>query len=209
MLRLERMLLGSRNAALPRPAPPIWLPATPPPAVPAVEAPVLPAPAPTFLSSTGAVLSGVCVLAQPASRTAKRALMTNLFMLSPVSISNGCSKGRSSRKRSPGRFAHIAGGRSQSLLDSAVARDGGQYTTAPHLGCVEDHLAVRRDAGRFVEWPLGQQLHLSTREVLQRKVESVAIAAHEHEPLAIGEMSRRHVVATVVGHALDRAADRI
>ena len=40
---------------------------------------------------------------------------------------------------------------SEPLLHATVARDGGQYTTPPHLGCVEDHPAVRREARRFVD----------------------------------------------------------
>ena len=79
------MLFGSRKA-FESPAPGVAVPATLPPLLPAVEAPLGPVvPAPGVRSSTGAPESGVCVLAQPASNAANNALITNLFMASPVS----------------------------------------------------------------------------------------------------------------------------
>src|SRR5438552_8910769 len=108
------------------------------------------------------------------------------------------------RQRAPCRLAHVACRCGQSLLDATVAGDCGQYTTAPHLRRVDDELAVRRDARRFVERTLGQDLHLSRREILQRDVEASAVATNEHEALAVRQMSRRNVVAPVVRHAFDR-----
>src|SRR6478672_10937010 len=55
-----------------------------------------------------------------------------------------------SRQRTPRGLAHVRCGRDQPLLDAAVAGDGGQYTTASRLGCVQDELAVRRNARAFV-----------------------------------------------------------
>src|SRR5436305_14244388 len=98
---------------------------------------------------------------------------------------------RSLEKRAPRGLAHVARGRGQSRLDTAVAGDCGQYTTAPSLRRVDDQLAVGCDARRFVERALGQDLHLPRREILQRDVESPAVAAHEHEPPAIGKVPWR------------------
>src|SRR5450432_2536057 len=109
-------------------------------------------------------------------------------------------------KRAPRGFANIARGRGQSLFDTTVAGDCGQYTTASGLRCVDDQLAVRCDARRFVERTLGQDLHLPRREILQGNVESTAVAADEHESSPVGEIPRRNIVAAVVGHPLDRAA---
>ena len=73
------------------------------------------------------------------------------------------------------------------LLDATVAGDRGQYTTAPDFGRVDDQLAVRCDARAFVERALRQHLHLPRRVILQRDVEATAVAAHEHEALAVGQ----------------------
>src|SRR3954470_22838641 len=84
MLRRERMLLGSRSALEPCPEPGVGVPPMLLPAPGDVDAPApLPAEAAGVRSSTGAVLSGVGVLAQPARSAAKRALTSNLFMMSP------------------------------------------------------------------------------------------------------------------------------
>src|SRR5450631_3407826 len=108
-------------------------------------------------------------------------------------------------QRTPGGLAYIACRRGQSLLDASIAGDCGQYTTASNLGRVDDELAVWCDARRFVERALGEHLHLPCREILQRDVETIAVAPHEDETLVVGQMSRRDVVAAFVGHALDRA----
>src|ERR1700682_45761 len=113
---------------------------------------------------------------------------------------------RSLEKRAPRGLAHVARGRGQSLLDTTVAGDCGQYTTAPGFRRVDDQLAVGCDARRFVERALGQDLHLPRREILQRDIESSAVATHEHESSAVGKTPWRNVVAAVVGHPLDRAA---
>src|ERR1019366_6562405 len=113
---------------------------------------------------------------------------------------------RSLEKRAPRGLANVARGRGQTLLDTTVAGDCGQYTTASGLRRVDDQLAIGCDARRFVERALSQDLHLPRREVLQCDVESPAVAAHEHESFAVGKVPRRNVVAAVVGHPFDRAA---
>src|ERR1700682_4182091 len=113
---------------------------------------------------------------------------------------------RSLEKRAPRGLAPVARGRGQSLLDTTVAGDCGQYTTAPGLRRVDDQLAVGCDARRFVERALGQDLHLPRREILQRDIESSAAATQKHEPAPVGKIPWRTVVAAVVGHPLDRAA---
>src|SRR6266516_7983997 len=97
------------------------------------------------------------------------------------------------RQRAPCRLAHVACRCGQSLLDATVAGDCGQYTTAPNLRRVDDELAIRRDARRFVERSLRQDLHLSRREILQSDVETPSVAAHEHEAHAVRQMPRRKV----------------
>ena len=69
-------------------------------------------------------------------------------------------------------------------------------------------LPIGRDARAFVERALRQHLHLARRVVLDRDLEAAAVAAHEHEALAVGQRARRHVVAAVEREALDRAAGR-
>src|SRR6202171_1855534 len=106
---------------------------------------------------------------------------------------------RSLEKRAPRGLAHVARGRGQSLLDTTVAGDCGQYTTAPGLRRVDDQLAGGGGARRFVERALGQDLPLPRREILQRDIESSPVATHEHESSAVGEITLGNVVAAVVG----------
>ena len=51
-----------------------------------------------------------------------------------------------------------------------------------------------------------KHLYLARREILDRQIEAAAVAAHEYESPAIGQMPRRHVVAAIEGHPLDCAA---
>src|SRR5450432_2348826 len=80
------------------------------------------------------------------------------------------------RQRAPRGLAHIACGRGQSLLDASIAGYCGPYTTSPDLRRVDDELAVRRNARRFVECALGQQLHQTGREIMQCNVATIARA---------------------------------
>src|SRR6266545_631195 len=107
-------------------------------------------------------------------------------------------------ERAPRGLAHIACRGSKPLLHATVAGDRGQYTTPSIPGRVQDQLAIGRDRRRFVARSLRQYLHLSRREILDRDVEAAAVAAHENKSLAVGQMPRRHVIAAVESHPLDR-----
>ena len=78
-----------------------------------------------------------------------------------------------------------------------------RYATAPTFARIDDQLAVGRDARAFVVRPLRQHLHLPRRVIERRDLEPPAVAAHEHEALAVGQWARRHVVAAVERQALD------
>ena len=110
------------------------------------------------------------------------------------------------RERPPGRFAHVGRRRDEPLLHASVARNCGQCTTPPDLVCVEDQLAVGRDARRFVARSGRQHLHLPRREILRRDLEAAAVAAHERKALAVGKRPRRDVVAAVEREPLDGVA---
>src|SRR5206468_8469346 len=106
----------------------------------------------------------------------------------------------------PCGFAHIGGGSNQTLLDPAIARDGGQYTMASGLVCVEDQLAVGGEARAFIDGSRGEHLHLARGEILRRDREAATVAAHERKALAVRERPRGNVVAAIERHALDGAA---
>src|SRR5207237_7054607 len=92
------------------------------------------------------------------------------------------------------------------LLYATVAGDGGQYTTASALVCVDDELAVRRDARAQIVGTVGQYLHLARRVIHQRDLISIGGAVHERESLAVGQRPRRHIVIAVERQSLDGAS---
>src|SRR5690242_389647 len=111
--------------------------------------------------------------------------------------------GVSARQWTPRRLTHVGGWRNEPLLHAAVGGGRGQYTTPPLLARVNDELRIRRNRRAFVERTLRQHLHLSRRVILNREHEAAAFALHEHEPLAVGQGARRHVVVALEGQTLD------
>src|SRR5215469_2147472 len=107
-------------------------------------------------------------------------------------------------QRTPRGFAHIGGYGAEPLLHSAVAGDGGQYTTRPFFGRVEHQLSVGRYGRRFVSVALRQHLHLARREVGACQIETAAIPPHKDKPLAVRQVPWRHVVTAIEGHPLNR-----
>src|ERR1700751_3158563 len=138
------------------PAPWLAVPATDPWPAPDVAAPD--APAAELRSSTGAPPSCFGVVEHAASASAASTPIRVLFMGSPLSSLR--MRVDLFLQRTPRGFAHIARCCGQPLLDATVAGARGQYTTASNFGRIEDQLAVRCDAGRFVETALRQDLDL-------------------------------------------------
>ena len=197
------MLFGSRSALgpVPAPAPGTPEPVTPPVPVPAVDAPgVAGMPDVVLRSSIGAVAAtaasgsrrekrhecGDGDIAHEASRCNERPLCGR---------TNGMSHGRGSGPHAGSRTS--VAGETRRCLTRPSVDTAAKYTTPPLFVRVDDELAVRRDARALVERPLRQHLHLARREVLRRDLEAAAVAAHEHEALAVGQRTRRDVVAAV------------
>src|SRR5689334_18138977 len=211
------MLLGSRNGL------PVLVeePETPVPVVPLVAAPDCDAVA--DLSSTGAALSSVGVVLQPASAIAISVANRTLRIQPPTLVgpetrlelgATGGNVDRNSRlepmslprERPPSGLTYVGGRRDEPLLYASVAGDRGQYTTASAFVRVDNQFAVRCDARAQIIGPVGQYLHLARRVVHQCNLVTVPGAAHEHEALAVGRGPRRHVVVAVEGQPLDVAA---
>src|SRR5512135_2997411 len=209
------MLFGSCSAAI---SALVVEPETPPAPVPAVCAPVAPSAAPVpVLSTTGASFVGV--VEQPTSAVAIRAIKNrwSLRMVSPAWMGGAHGRVRGTRnsteslprQRPPGGLAHVDRWRDEPLLYAAVAGDRGQRPAPPCFVRVDDHLAVGGNAGALVPGPRGQHLHLARREIERRDLEAAILPVHEHDALAVGERTRRHVVAAVEGEPLDLARQEI
>src|SRR5688572_24800101 len=113
---------------------------------------------------------------------------------------------KSFHERPPRRLAHVTSLLGEALLHASIAGYRGQYTTTPYVTRVEDHAAVGREARRFVDRAVGEQLHLACREILHRDTEASALALNEREALAVGAVTRRYVVGSVEREALRLSA---
>src|SRR5262245_2642592 len=105
-------------------------------------------------------------------------------------------------QRAPRRFAYVLRRRGDLLLDAAVARNGGQYTTPPHDGGVHHQAAIGRKGRRAVELPVSEHLRLARRDVHQRQAVATLTPLDEGERLAVRVVARRDVVAALVCYAL-------
>ena len=101
------------------------------------------------------------------------------------------------RQRPPGWLPNIPLLSRELLPSSAIAGHCGQYSSSANLGCVENHLAIRGNAGGFVEPRISERPHLPGRDVLYRNIEAIPIAVNKGETFTIRAVLRAYVVAAL------------
>src|SRR5229473_2332702 len=107
---------------------------------------------------------------------------------------------------SPGRLTHVARRDAEALLDAAVGRHRREHAaSADHRG-EQDHAPVGSKARRLVAIAVGNDLHLTVREIEQRYLELAFVKRDVGEGLAVWTQARRHIIAALEGDALRLAA---
>src|SRR5712692_949586 len=156
------------------------------------------------LAARSSTRAGACssgVVAQPAANAAaaRVANMIRRMAFLPFSFP-------SFYEWSPGGLTHVSRRNAETLLDAAVRRHRRQHAApADHRG-EQDHPPVGREARRLVAIAVGDDLHLTVREIEQRHLELAFVKRDIGEGLAVGTQARRHIIASLEGDALRLAA---
>src|SRR5467141_3410909 len=153
------------------------------------------------LAARSSTPAGACssgVVAQPAATAAavRVAMMTRRMAFLPSSF----------YEWSPGRLTHVPRRDAETLLDAAVRRHRRQHAASADHGGEQDHPPVGSKARRLVAIAVGDDLHLTVREIEQRYLELAFVERDVGEGLAVWTQARRHIIASLEGDALRLAA---